>query len=342
MSLRSPFWLVGVFLWLTVAPLAAQTASDTTAGDTTVVAGAGYGLYGPLGWLQRWIFGSRHREIWAAPVEVERFDLTSETSGLTPIGADSGVRSGELYLRGADGSLYTFNQIAADLSHLLPSGLHNDFGAGLAQDLQSGRHPGAPFVVPPLAAAAGLGPLPTPRLGVLPQDTSLDRFGTRFSGTVGFLTPGIISRFRTTAGVADSAIPSSELIELLQSESPPSVDRQAYLRERLFDVFLGNWDPLPQDWLWLRDSSGVWKPRPRPRELAFIRLDGLVAGLAGQQVPNFATFSKDYDTRLAVTTRERTLDRRILPTLDRAVYVATATALQGQLTDSVIENAVSR
>ena len=307
-----------------------------------MVAGAGYGLYGPLGWLQRWIFGSRHREIWAAPVEVERFDLTSEAGGLTPIGADSGVRAGELYLRGADGSLYTFNQIAADLSHLLPSGLHNDFGAGLAQDLQSGRHPGAPFVVPPLAAAAGLGPLPTPRLGVLPQDTSLDRFGTRFSGTVGFLTPGIISRFRTTAGVADSAIPSSELIELLQSENPPSVDRQAYLRERLFDVFLGSWDPVPQDWLWLRDSSGVWKPRPRPRDLAFIRLDGLVAGLAGQQVPNFATFSKDYDTRLAVTTRERTLDRRILPTLDRAAYVATATALQSQLTDSVIEDAVSR
>ena len=342
MSLRSPSWLVGVFLWLTVAPLAAQTASDTTAGDTTVVAGAGYGLYGPLGWLQRWIFGSRHREIWAAPVEVERFDLNSEAGGLTPIGSDSGVRSGELYLRGADGSLYTFNQIAADLSHFLPVGLHNDFGAGLAQDLQSGRHPGAAFVVPPLAAATGLGPLPTARLGVLPQDSGLDRFGTRFSGTVGFLTPGIISRFRTTAGVADSAIPSSELIELLQSENPPSVDHQAYLRERLFDVFLGSWDPVPQDWLWLRDSSGIWKPRPRPRDLAFIRLDGLVAGLAGQQVPNFATFSKDYDTRLAVTTRERTLDRRILPTLDRAAYVATATALQGELTDSVIEDAVSR
>ena len=227
-----------------------------------MVAGAGYGLYGPLGWLQRWIFGSRHREIWAAPVEVERFDLTSEAGGLTPIGADSGVRSGELYLRGADGSLYTFNQIAADLSHFLPVGLHNDFGAGLAQDLQSGRHPGAPFVVPPLAAATGLGPLPTPRLGVLPLDTSLDRFGTRFSGTVGFLAPGIISRFRTTAGVADSAIPSSELIELLQSENPPSVDRLTYLRERLFDVFLGSWDPVPQDWLWIRDSSGVWKPRP--------------------------------------------------------------------------------
>ena len=107
-------------------------------------------------------------------------------------------------------------------------------------------------------------------------------------------------------------------------------------------MFLGSWDPVPQDWLWLRDSSGIWKPRPRPRDLAFIRLDGLVAGLAGQQVPNFATFSKDYVTRLAVTTRERTLDRRILPTLDRAAYVATATALQGELTDSVIEDAVSR
>ncbi|HTG84010.1 MAG TPA: hypothetical protein VL853_04340, partial [Gemmatimonadales bacterium] len=338
MSLRIRTWLVGVFLWLTVAPLAAQTASDTSTADTTVVAGAGYGLYGPLGWLQRWIFGSRHREIWAAPVEVERFDLTSEAGGLTPIGADSGVRSGELYLRGVDGSVYTFNQISTDLGQLLPTGMRNDFVAGLTQDLQSGRHPGAPFVVPPLAAAAGLGPLPTPRLGILPQDASLDRF----SGTVGFLTPAIISPFRTRAGMADSAIPSSELIERLQTATPPAVDRKAYLRERMFDVYLGSWDPLPQDWLWRSDSTGAWKPEPRPRDFAFIRLDGMVAGLAGQQVPNFATFSKEYDTRLAVTARERTLDRRLLPPLDRAAYVATAIALRDQMTDAVIEDAVSR
>jgi hypothetical protein len=342
MSLRSRSWLVGVFLWLTVAPLAAQTVSDTSAGDTTVVAGAGYGLYGPLGWLQKWIFGSRHRKLWAAPVEVERFDLTTEAGGLTPIGSDSVIRSGILYFRGADGSLYTYREIAADLSHLLPGGMRNDFAAGLTQDLQSGRHPGAPLVVPTLAAAAGLGPLPTPRLGVLPQDASLDRFGERFSGTVGFLTPGIITPFRTTAGVADSAIPSSELIERLQSANPPTVDRKGYLRERMFDVFLGSWDPLPQDWLWRRDSTGAWKLDPRPRDFAFIRLDGMVAGLAGQQVPNFATFSKEYDTRLAVTTRERTLDRRLLPPLDRAAYVATASALRDQLTDAVIEDAVSR
>jgi hypothetical protein len=57
-------------------------------------------------------------------------------------------------------------------------------------------------------------------------------------------------------------------------------------------------------------------------------------------VPNFATFSKEYDSRLAVTTRERTLDRRILSPLDRAAYVATATALRDQMTDSVIEDAV--
>jgi len=313
MSLRIRTWLVGVFLWLTVAPLAAQAAPDTSSTDTTVVAEAGYGLHGPLGWLQKWIFGSRHRKLWAAPVEVERFDLTAEAGGLTPIGADSAIRTGVLYFRGADGSLYTYHQIAGDLGHLLPRGMRNDFATGLTQDLQSGRHPGAPFVIPTLAAAAGLGPLPTPRLGVLPQDPSLDQFGTRFSGTVGFLTPGIITAFRTTAGVADSAIPSSELIERIQSTKPATVDRKAYLRERIFDVFLGSWDPLPQEWLWRRDSTGAWKPDPRPRDFAFLRLDGLVAGLAGQQVPNFATFSKEYDTRLAVTARERTLDRRLLP-----------------------------
>jgi surface antigen Omp85-like protein len=334
--------LVGVSLSLTVSSLAAQAASDTTAGDTTVVAGAGYGLYGPLGWLQKWIFGSRHRKTWIAPIEAERLDLANIGGGLEPIAADSGQRPGYLYLRGADGSFYTFHQIAADLSRLLPAGLQTDFGAGLSQDLQSGRHPGAPFVIPPLADAVGLGPLPTPRLGILPQDSTLDRFGTRFSGTVGFLTPGISTAFRSKAGIRDSAISTLDLLEKLESPQPPVVDRSTYLRQRMFDVFLGSWDPLPQDWLWSQDKTGAWQPLPRSRDMAFVRLDGLVAGLAGQQMPNFATFSKEYDSRLAVTTRERTLDRRLLPPLDKAAYVAAATSLQNELTDSVIEDAVRR
>jgi hypothetical protein len=343
MSLRE-LRLVGVFLWLTVSPLAAQAGPDTTASttDTTVVAGAGYGLYGPLAWLQKWIFGSRHRNLWAAPIEAERFDLASIAGGLQPIAADSGLRSGYLYLRGADGSLYTFHQIAPDLSRLLPANLKTDFGAGLTQDLQSGRHPGAAFVVPPLADAVGVGPLPTPRLGLLPEDPALDSSGTKFAGSLGFLTPGIITGYRTKAGVKDSAISATELLQRLGSADPPRVDRSAYLRERMFDVFLGSWDPVPQEWLWAPDSSGAWRPSPRPRDMAFVRLDGLVAGLAGQSVPNFATFSKEYDTRLAVTSRERTLDRWILPPLGLNAYLATATSLQSQLTNSVIEDAVGK
>ncbi|HSE68556.1 MAG TPA: BamA/TamA family outer membrane protein, partial [Gemmatimonadales bacterium] len=335
--------LVGVFLWLTVSPLAAQSRSDTaaTTTDTTVVAGAGYGLNGPLAWLQKWIFGSRHRKLWAAPIVAERFDLATIAGGLQPIAADSGPRSGYLYLRGADGSLYTFHQIAPDLSRLLPANLKTDFGAGLTQDLQSGRHPGASFVVPPLADAVGLGPLPTPRLGLLPEDSALNQFSsTKFAGSLGFLSPGIITAYRSKVGVKDSAISATELLEKLSSAEPPRVDRSAYLRERMFDVYLGSWDPVPQEWLWDRNASGAWGPRPRPRDMAFVRLDGLVAGLAGQQVPNFATFSKEYDTRLAVTTRERTLDRWILPPLGLDAYIATANSLASQLTDSVIEGAV--
>jgi hypothetical protein len=61
---------------------------------------------------------------------------------------------------------------------------------------------------------------PTPRSDA--ADESLDQFGTRFSGTLGIPYPGIIGRFRTMAGVADSAIPSSELIELLQTANAAS------------------------------------------------------------------------------------------------------------------------
>jgi hypothetical protein len=340
MGFRLRTWLVGACLSAAVSPLAAQATPDSTTADTTVVAGHGYGLRGPLGWLQKWIFGSRHRKLWDTPVEVERLDLTSVGGGLTPLAADSGRRAGYLYLRAADGSLYTFRQMAPDLRALLPSNLQNQLGAGLLQDFQSGRHPGAPFIVPVLAQAIGEGPLPEPRLVLLPEDSTLNRFGPRFSGTLGFLRPGIQSRFWKVAGVTDAAVATSELLERLEAGVPTAIDSLAYLNGRLFDLYLGSWDPLPEEWLWLQGTDGVWRPLPRNRDLAFLRLDGLVAGLAGWQVPNFATFSGDYDTRLAVTSHQRTLDRHLLMAVEKSSYLALARKIQQGLTDSVIEAAV--
>lgn len=342
MGFRLNTWPVGVFLALAAAPLSAQAVPDSSAADTTVVAGAGYGLYGPLAWLQKWIFGSRHRKLWATPVRAERLDLGSVGGGLTPIGADTGRRIGYLYFQAGDGSYYTFRHMTPSLSYLLPKNLHSDFGSGLVQDLQSGRHPGAPFVVPTLTNAVGAGPLPDASLVVLPQDSALGRLGQGFSGALGFLRPGIDTRFRRVAGGKDSDIPTDELLKLLDSKRPPPIDTTAYLRERLFDIYLGSWDPLPQEWLWTRDDGSAWHPLPRQRDMAFLRLDGMVAGLAGQQVPQFASFSGDYDSRLAVTSHERILDRHLLMQVEHFRYLEVAGKIQQLLTDSIIEAAVHK
>jgi hypothetical protein len=242
-------------------PLAAQQPDSVT-----IPAGSRYVARGPLAWLSTWIFGSRYRELWGIPVRMPRLDPVA--LGLTPLGADTGMRAGFLYFRDGGGATWTFRPLDRNIESLVSAQQRRDVMTGPIQDLYSGRHPGAPLVLASLARGAGLG-VREPRLVALVTDTVL---------TPGFIEAGIETRFRDELDEKSSAITSTELLAQLDAPDPPTVDAVAYLRERLFDIYVGSWDALPDEWLWLRRRGGLMVPlpaRPRWRILAVRRTGDL-------------------------------------------------------------------
>lgn len=323
-------WVLRSFLLAGLVLALARSAPAQQPDSVTIVAGARYKAGGPLGWLARWAFGSRHRDLWATPVKVEAVVPDRWRGGITLIGADTGLRMGYLYYRDVGGEVWTFRAIDRDFTPIMPERFRRVAMSGFFQDLYSARHPAAPLVWPTMARAAGIG-VPDERLVALMTDSV---------PIPGYLSQGVETRFREVLEDPGLAIPSSKLVELMGSPHPPAIDTLSYLRERLFDLFVGSWDPVPQEWLWIRRGAR-YAPLARERDGAFARFDGLVASLAATGWAELAEFGEDYTGKLPVTTRMRVLDRYLLTGVDPTLWIPAALELRARISDSVIDLAVA-
>ena len=93
------------------------------------------------------------------------------------------------------------------------------------------------------------------------------------------------SRF---AGALD-VVSTDDLYDIIEKKPGNYVDSEQFLRARLLDVFLGDWDRHRDQWRWAKVKNGetrfLWVPIPRDRDQAFVLFDGLLPGFARQTFP---------------------------------------------------------
>ena len=304
------------------APVAGQSADSVT-----LAPGAQYQANLPLSFLGSWVYGKRYRTAWTTPITIPRFDPSRFAGGLTPLFADTGVRAGFHYLRDGKGGLWTFHTFDPNLSAVVPEGMRRQAVTQVLEDLASGNLPGAALVAEPLAKATGVVPPPPARL-------------VAWDGVAGYLTPGIDTPYLDAIGAADGSITTSALLDRMAAEPDVRVDGVRYLRERLFDIYLGHWDLTPQHWRWGANAAGRWVPWGRSRDGAFGRYDGLITAFTTAGYLRFTSFGPKYDRDLGVTPQLVVIDRRILTAVPDSVWSGIATAMQAALSDAVIADAV--
>ncbi|MBA3521688.1 MAG: hypothetical protein H0T90_04185 [Gemmatimonadales bacterium] len=330
--------LLPVFTGIGTAQSAGAAA---VAESTTVAAGARY----RAGWLRRLMLGNHYRDLWATPVRVEVLDLDAFAGGLRPLQRGGGQQTKSLRFRGADEREYTFRSVDKDPSVLLPAELRGTGLGGVLQDQISAGHPAAPFVVAPLLEAAGVLHA-EPRLVVLREgDSRLGTFEPEFGGMLGILEERAEVGKGPGFGGATEVIGTDKLLQRLERDGDHLVDAPQFLRARMVDIFLGDWDRHQDQWRWARfgkDKPARWVAIPRDRDQAFARYDGLLLSVARGTAPQLVKFGPRYPGMLGLTWNGRDLDRRFLVGLERPVWDSVATELRARLTDEVIESAVSR
>lgn len=324
-------------------PAAAQSADSLRPGGfVTIAPGAHYRASG----LHRALFGAHYRDLWTTPIRVEVLDLATYAGGLAATRRGGGKQTRTLRLESPDGRKWAFRSVDKDPSPLLPPELRQSLAERIFQDQISASHPAGALVVPPLLGAVGVRSAP-PRLFVMPDDPALGEFRRDFAGTLGTLEerPSELSDDRPGFDSARKVIDTDELFDRLDKSPSERIDTLMFLKARLMDLFLGDWDRHGGQWRWIKVGEGKrapWRPVPYDRDQAFVRYDGLLLGLARTGYPQLVNFGDDYPSTFGIAWNARFIDRRLLVGLERPVWDSTARDLAARLTDSVIDDAVRR
>ncbi|MDO7845778.1 hypothetical protein Q5H92_05375 [Hymenobacter sp. M29] len=325
------------------APLPATTDS------VRVAAGRHYSQHSDLYYL---FLGRHYRPVWAAPVTVPVLRLaTVVPGGLRPGKAGGGFQSISMTLEGKQDREYALRALDKDPAKTLPKVLRATFLLNVVRDATSAANPYAALTVPPLARAAGV-PHTRPQLVyVRPDETGLGPGSERFQGKVALLEEKyeeLASRTPDLAG-ATNFVGGETVLKKTYYQPAGYLDQPAFLRARLLDLLLGDWDRHERQWDWAAfpeaNSRTRYQPIPKDRDQVYFRFDdGLVPWLASRRfiAPQFHTFRASYGYLPGLIYQAEFIDRRGLSQLKRADFQRIAADLQRRLPDSVIERAMRR
>jgi hypothetical protein len=327
----------GALLFATSGAAAdAPRADEPQAPGTVAVAP---GEHYRAGSFFRFFFGGQWRDDWTTPLHVPELDLETFDGGLTPDRRGGhGLQTNSLRLRSGNGNTWAFRSVDKDARKALDPELRGSIAGNLYRDITTtSQHPAGALVVAPLLDAVGV-PHATPKLFVMPDDPRLGDFRD-FAGVLGMLEIHPGHGFEGS----DKALGTLELFERMDQRADERVDERAYLRARLMDVFVGDWDRHWNQWRWFRiDENGVrvWRPVPRDRDEAFSRFDGLLPSIGEYYTKFLVSFHEDYPAIDKLTFGGRYIDRRFLVGLDQADWRAVTSDVVARLTDETIAAAV--
>lgn len=280
--------------------------------------------------------GEGWRDLWTTPIPAPILDLSTEGGGLSDVRQVGGRQSRLLSLRGADGRSYTIRAVMKDQAGLLPPAYRGTDVANVFQDQTASQHPIGSVVAAPLAKAAGI-LTNEPRLVVVPRDARLGSFQSSFGGILATIEEYPAPASDAYAGFAGAAsiVSTRRIWEPWLQEPATRVDARAYLRARLFDFFINDWDRHAGQWRWARvPGDSAFQPIPEDRDQAFSNFGGLVVNQLGP--PELLPFEETIPRMHAMAITGWGTDRLILVGLSRETFREEAAILQGRLTDEVI------
>ena len=324
-------------------PVVATSYPDYSDSTYVIAANSGY----QAGPTKSFWMGSHNREVWSLPVEVPYLDLGRFAGGLTPVKRGGGMQTFSLRFQGEDGHQYSLRSIDKDPSVSIPEPFRETVAREIIQDQIASIHPYGAFAIPVLARAAGIMHA-EPQLVYVPDDPRLGIYRETFANQLMMIEirpDNDMSDF-PNFGNAEDVISAQKMYEEITGDNDHRVDTEAFVRARLFDMLLSDWDRHKLQWRWgafePEDREGkIYRPIPKDRDWAFNKYNGFIPSAYRIGVdPKFQQFEGEFKNVKGLTLNGLQQDRRLTARAERTVWLDQARVLQESLTDEVIEEAV--
>jgi hypothetical protein len=304
------------------------------------------------------IWGDRYRDLYGTKVEVPVAILDTLYGGLTVQRAGGGHQTRSLRLKDNRGRDYNmraleksavqFLQTVAYKDTPVETKFENTLAEDVVRDFYTSAHPYAFMAIPTLSKAAGIYHT-NPQVYYVPKQKALGDYNREYGDELYMIVerPEGDWMDQESFGKPNHDMQStSGLFERLRRDEKYELDEAAYIRARIFDMLVGDWDRHEDQWRWaeFEDEEGnhMLRPIPRDRDQVFSNFDGAffntLRGLTGF-ANQFAVYGEDIKNVKWFNSAAVGLDRSLIQNADREVWLEQANFLQKQITDQVIEEA---
>ena len=305
--------------------------------------------------FHKFLFGNHYRKYYSLPVETKTATLDTLMGGLKPIREGGGHQSKSLRVSDPKGREYVMRAMKKSATQFLQSvafkdqyivnDFENTYAENFLLDFYTTSHPYTPFAVGNLADRIGLAHS-NPILYYIPKQNTLKEFNSNFGDELYMVEerPADNHLEGKNFGNPTNIISTSDMMKNLHKDEKYTVDENEYIKARLFDMLIGDWDRHDDQWRWgeyKKEGKVIYKPIPRDRDQAFSKYDGTLLSLL-MNIPalrHMRTFKDKIDNVKWLNREPYPLDLAFLRTAEEKDWIAQAKYIQENLTDADIDNA---
>lgn len=344
-----------------VMPLPANTAGEVTVPVVTEEQKLNKsGFY-------NFIWGERYRSYFGVPVTAPIGVLGNIHNGLTIQKPGGGHQSYSARLNDAAGREYAMRGLEKNALKFLRfkvkgiSYTEEDYKGTFAEtavyDFFTTTHPYMQLVISPLAKAAKVNHANT-QLYYLPKQPGFEKLSDAYGDQLYYIEERPNDEQKDFEGYNRANPPNGEITEFesstdvfekIKEDEKYSIAQRAYIRARIFDMLIGDWDRHEDQWRWgqfeVTEDDIRFLPVPRDRDAAFSKFDGIAIPAIQLFLPD-VRFWQSYDEEIRnvkwFNGEGNNIDRALLNKFDASVWEEEARYIQENITHATIDEAFLR
>ncbi len=306
--------------------------------------------------LYKWVWGDHYREVYSKKIDAPVLFLDDLPGNVKPIAEGGGHQSRSLRLINDNENEYTLRALKKSAirfiqnnmkEHYVAEIVDNTIAERIVMDYYTTAHPYAPFALNDLMNDVDILHV-SPKIYYVPKQKSLGVFNDEYGDELYMLEEhvGDENKDMKIFGEADDILSSSDLREELLESKDASVDEGEYIKARIFDMLVGDWDRHDDQWRWAEfkdgDDKKVYRTIPRDRDQAFSKYDGPIISLLKLGFPPFRamqSYQSDIKSVKWFNTAGYAMDNMLIQNATWKDWEQQVKFIQSNLTDAKIESA---
>lgn len=306
--------------------------------------------------IYKWFWGDHYRQIYSRKINAPVLFLDDIDPSLKALRAGGGSQSRTLRLINDDEHEYNIRELRKSAlrfiqtsikDHYVVDYMRNTIAEDIIQDFYTTAHPYAPFAVGSLLDEINISHA-NPKIYYVPKQKNLGRFNHTYGNKLYMFEEHVGDENKSfdTFGNADDIISTKDLYLEIQDDKDVKVDEDLFIRARLFDMLIGDWDRHSDQWRWAlheqNDGTKLYKPIPRDRDQTFPKYDGPLISVLKLGIPllrKMQTYKPEIKNIKWLNYSGHILDQSLITHSTWKNWEEQAKLIQNKISDEAIEKA---